>query len=148
MLSSFLPCKVIRASELLLLCSCFGFLLLEVHPRACLTSVLMLPGCKLRARAWRPCARGQEVPCHQPKELDNSSLSAGQLCSACLWVAAMLPRSFLPCLLPHQLTPGLPQKPCSAAGSLFQIHGMRKRHTAGMPGLLLGAFLAVDLQRC
>lgn len=82
------------------------------------------------------------------------SLSAVRLCTACLLVAVMLPCSFLLCLLPCQLTPGiigLPrQHPCSVTDFLSRIRGMRerKRHLAGMPRLRTGNFLAVGLQGC
>lgn len=89
------------------------------------------------------CRRGQQVPCRWPKELDDRvllSYFACWLCTVHLLIAVVLPHSFLLCVFPDQLIPGvigLPQHPCSVTNFLSRIRVMRerKRHFTSMPRL-------------
>lgn len=80
------------------------------------------------------------------------SHSARWLCTVHLSIAIVLPCSFLLCVFPDQLIPGvigLPQHPCSVTNFLSRIHGTRegKRHLNSMVRLCTRNFLDVSLKR-
>lgn len=111
-------------------------------------------GCRLRAKAQYPCAEeDNKYPVAGQRSWTIVSHSARWLCTVPLSIAVVLPNSFLLCVFPDQLIPGvigLPQHPCSVTNFLSRIRGMRerKRHLTSMLRLCTGNFLDVYLQRC
>lgn len=92
-------------------------------------------GYRLGARAQYPCAEeDSKYPVAGQRSWTVVSHSARWLC---LSIAVVLPHSFLLCVFPDQLIPGvigLPQHLCSVTDFLSRIRGTRerKRHLTSM----------------
>lgn len=94
-------------------------------------------GCRLGARAQYQCAEeDNKYPVSGQRSWTIVFHSACWLCTVHLSIAVVLPLSFLLCVFPDQLIPGvigLPQHPCSVTNVTQILERKRKRHLTSMP---------------